>query len=61
MDSIMAMLPENAVVWVQFALMVIGGAAVAAANLPRPADGSFAWFWKLVDLVAQNYNKSANK
>jgi hypothetical protein len=41
-------------------LAVLGGAAFAAANIPRKEGSSSKWYWKVIDFVAQNYNQAKN-
>jgi len=41
-------------------LSLVGGAAVLAATLPRPASGRGALLFKVLDLLAANFGQARN-
>lgn len=57
MESIQSFVSPEVWGWIQIAFTIIGATSVAAANIPHDPQNVF---WKLINLIAQNYKNAKN-
>jgi len=57
METIQSLVSPEIWGWIQIVFTVIGATSVAAANIPHNSENVF---WKVINLIAQNYKNAKN-